>query len=228
MSINSILTTVIVLPLISSFAATPLYNTEMEMACNTLVIEQQIQEATIEEITPKETYKLIEEYQIEYTIHDIEYELTDHELNILACLLQLEVLGKTSSIHDFKDPGAKFEELLAVAETVRNRMEMTVFPDSIHEVIFDNFTKKSGQKVYQFSPAPVLDNCTPTEETYIAAKYIFCGGITILTEYYGYFCSDQITKSYEYGNNYCLEKNENGKYISKHIGDTVFYKSRQK
>ena len=129
-------------------------------------------------------------------------------------------MGDGSELEHFDDMTLKYWEMLAVAMCVRNRAESPHFPDTIKEVILDSVTI-DGQTYYQFSPATVLDTCTPTDEALAAAREVLCDGVTVLADNYYYFCASSIENRFEENNSYSLLKTDTG--YAKVRGDTTTF-----
>ena len=164
--------------------------------------------------------RLVDKYNIEYDIVTPTVSVTDEEIQLTAAIIQLEVMGNGSELEHFDDTTLKYWEMLAVAMCVRNRAESPHFPDTIKEVILDSVTI-DGQTYYQFSPATVLDTCTPTEEALTAAREVLCDGVTVLADNYYYFCASSIEKRFEENNSYSLLKTDTG--YAKVRGDTTTF-----
>ena len=81
-------------------------------------------------------------------------QLTDEDMDELASLIWLEARG---------EPEAGQQ---AVAEVVLNRVLSADFPDSVHEVIYQDD---------QFEPAPYMDTAEPTETQYEAIRKAMTG-----------------------------------------------------
>ena len=136
-------------------------------------------------------------------------------------------MGATSSLYKFDDVTEKYWEMLSVAQCIRNRAVSPKFPDSPKKVILQSHTTKSGRVIYQFSPADVLSQHTPTPEAVQAAREVLLDGVTVLPTNYYYFCASRIEKSFESTNDYMLGKNDDGSYI-KTVGHlTTFYAGRK-
>ncbi len=164
--------------------------------------------------------RLVDKYNIEYDIVTPTVSATDEEIQLTAAIIQLEVMGNGSELEHFDDTTLKYWEMLAVAMCVRNRAESPHFPDTIKEVILDSVTI-DGQTYYQFSPATVLDTCTPTDEALTAAREVLCDGVTVLADNYYYFCASSIENRFEENNSYSLLKTDTG--YAKVRGDTTTF-----
>lgn len=164
--------------------------------------------------------RLVDKYNIEYDIVTPTVSVTDEEIQLTAAIIQLEVMGNGSELEHFDDTTLKYWEMLAVAMCVRNRAESPHFPDTIKEVILDSVTI-DGQTYYQFSPATVLDTCTPTDEALTAAREVLCDGVTVLADNYYYFCASSIENRFEENNSYSLLKTDTG--YAKVRGDTTTF-----
>ena len=174
--------------------------------------------------TPKIELYLADQLNVSYSIQNVNYNVTEQDIRYIASVIQTEVLGPTSDYNDFNDQSLKYFEMLAVAQTIRNRVECKIhFPNSIQGVIFAHHITDSGKKIYQFSAANVLDKYIPVEGALTAAKEVFINGLTVLPLNYYYFCASSIESRFESMNDYCFIKNENGIYDKIKGDTTTFY-----
>lgn len=173
------------------------------------------------------TGRLVDELGIIHTVEAPGLKVTEEEITLCATIIQLEVMGSGSSLYRFDDVVEKYWEMLSVAQCIRNRVKCSMFPGSVKEVILQNHTTKSGKVIYQFSPADVLGQYTPTAEAVTAAREVLCDGVTVLPANYYYFCASRIESSFEKTNDYMLGKTADGTY-DKTVGHlTTFYAGRK-
>ena len=163
---------------------------------------------------------LVDKYNIEYDLITPTVAVSDEEIKLTAAIIQLEVMGDGSELESFDDTTLKYWEMLAVAMCIRNRAESSHFPDTVKEVILDSVTI-NGKTYYQFSPATVLDSCTPTDEALSAAREVLCEGVTVLADNYYYFCASSIENRFEKNNSYSLIETDSG--YAKVRGDTTTF-----
>ena len=166
---------------------------------------------------------LVDEIGLLHNIVTPVYTITEEELMMAAKVVQLEVMGDGSSLYGFEDIQEKYWEMLSVAQCIRNRVESRKFPSSVKEVITQSHTGARGQTVYQFYPADQLAPYVPSEEAIIAAREVLVDGISVLPTNYYFFCATRITDTFEFYNDYMLEKTADGVYdkIEGHL--TTFY-----
>lgn len=175
----------------------------------------------------KEDKFLADELGIEYTLSEPGIEVSDEEINLAATIIQLEVMGPTSSMYDFDDVPEKYWEMLAVASCILNRARSDHFkPSTVKDVIMA-YGVKNGKKVYQFSPAPYAQYYTPTEEAVKAATEVLRDGVTILSDNYYYFCATKIESKFEQSNRKILSKDDNGNAIKVQGHLTTFFAGKE-
>ena len=86
-------------------------------------------------------------------------EITDDDIELMARLVYHEARGEC------------FAGQRMVAEVVLNRvLAEQYFPNNVHDVIYQHHTLPDGSTMWQFSPAPILSNTTPTQTQYEAVK----------------------------------------------------------
>ncbi len=173
---------------------------------------------------PKKNSDLLaDELGILHKITKPTLKVTEEEITLCATIIQLEVMGATSKLYSFDDITEKYWEMLSVAQCIRNRAESGIFPDSVEGVILQSHTNSRGKVIYQFSPAKVLSQYTPTDEAILAAREVLCEGVTVLESDYYYFCATRIEESFEKNNARILGTTEDGGF-DKTVGHlTTFY-----
>ncbi len=100
-------------------------------------------------------------------------EISEEEMQELACVVFLE---------------ASTEEMRgqqAVVEVILNRVLASNFPNSVHDVIYEDF----GTATPQFETAPYISQAEPSEEQYLAIEKALYGP-TILPEDVVFFSKD--------------------------------------
>ncbi len=170
---------------------------------------------------------LVDELGLLHSNETPKYQATEEEITLAATIIQLEVMGNGSSLYGFKDVQEKYWEMLSVAQCIRNRVDSSLFPNTVKGVILQTHVSKKGTVIYQFSPAETLSLYKPTEEALIAAYEVLVNGVTVLPNNYYYFCATRITNSFEYYNDYMLSKDADGNYdrVEGHL--TTFYAGRK-
>ena len=151
-----------------------------------------------------------------------EFSVSEHELKLAAAVIQLEVMGGGSSVDAFKDKSEKYEEMLLVAEIIRNRVDSEKFPDSVAEVI----NQKIGG-VAQFSPVENLEKTLEkglvTEGAMAAAREALVDGVMVKPANYCYFCATYRVEYFEKTNAAALYKDANGNFVKWEGHLTTFY-----
>ena len=139
---------------------------------------------------------LADKYKVKYTIVKPEFTVTEHELQLAAAVIQLEVMGGGSAVDAFEDTTEKYDEMLSVAEVIRNRVDSERFPNTVEEVI----NQKIGG-VAQFSPVERLEKTLEkglvTDGALAAAREALVTGVMVKPANLCYFCATYRTEYFE-------------------------------
>jgi len=168
---------------------------------------------------------LADDAGVAYEIVTPSIHVPDDELYYVATLIQLEVMGSGSNLYSFENVSEKYFEMLAVAQTVRNRMENRKFPNTAHDVIFQSYTYANGYTVYQFIPKETVLCYEPTYEAIVAAYEVLREGVTVLPSNYYYFCASNICDRFESINCAVFARKEDGSFDKIDAHETTFYGS---
>lgn len=165
---------------------------------------------------------LADKYNVAYTVEKPNFTVTENELKLAAAIIQLEVMGGGSDVEAFQDKTEKYEEMLMVAEVIRNRVDSDKFPNTVEEVI----NQKVGG-VAQFSPVEklqkALDNGKVTESAFSAAREALVEGIMVKPNNLCYFCATYRKEYFESTNSSALVPDGNGSYVQWEGHLTTFY-----
>lgn len=139
---------------------------------------------------------LADKYKVKYTIVKPEFTVTERELQLAAAVIQLEVMGGGSAVDAFEDTTEKYDEMLSVAEVIRNRVDSEKFPNTVEEVI----NQKIGG-VAQFSPVERLEKTLEkglvTDGALAAAREALVTGVMVKPANLCYFCATYRTEYFE-------------------------------
>lgn len=163
-----------------------------------------------------------DKYNVKYTIVKPDFGVTEYEIKLAAAVIQLEVMGGGSTVDAFEDTTEKYDEMLSVAEVIRNRVDSSRFPDTVEEVI----RQKIGG-VCQFSPVEqlekTLENGKVTEGAIAAAREALITGVMVKPNTLCYFCATYTKDSFEKNNAAALVPDGNGSFVQWEGHLTTFY-----
>ncbi len=163
-----------------------------------------------------------DKYGVEYTIVKPEFSVSEHEIQLAAAVIQLEVMGGGSKVDAFEDKTEKYDEMLSVAEVIRNRVDSDRFPNTVEEVI----RQKIGG-VCQFSPVEKLEKTLAsgkvTEGAIAAAREALITGVMVKPDSLCYFCATYTKESFEKNNAAALVPDGKGSYVQWEGHLTTFY-----